>query len=133
MDELARQIGWTVMIIGVIYVIGKFIITHGEEKDRQRNSILHTEDLVRSLAYRKIYRSTTDSIIHDEIKRLYPFWALLELELDDSQYRQKMSSGAMSSEFYLAMKDREERGDFCKLIDGKFVYRPTQGWGAADA
>ncbi len=133
MDEIARQIGWLVIIFGGIYVVGKFVIAHGEEKESQRNKILHTNDIVRRLAYRKVYHSTTDPAIHEEIKRHYPSWFFLDLDLDDAQYHQSMMSGAASNQYQEAVRDAAERGDFCKLIDGKLVYRPGQGWRATDA
>lgn len=133
MDEIARQIGWLVIVVGAVYVVGKFVIALGEEKEKQRNKILHKGDIFCRLAYRKIYRSTTDPAIHEEIKRHYPSWFFLDLELDDTQYHQNMMNGAASTEYQDAVKDTEERGDHCKLIDGKLVYRPAQGWEATDA
>ena len=132
MDEIARQIGWLVIIVGAVYLVGKFVIAQGEEKEKQRNQSLHKSDIVRRLAYRKVYRSTTEQSIHEEIKRHYPSWFSLDLELDDAQYHQSMMNGTASTEYLDAVKDEEELGDYCKLIDGKLVYRPAQGWKTTD-
>ena len=133
MDEIARQIGWLVIIVGAVYVVGKLVIAHSREQDTQRNKTIHQAGFVRRLAYRKVYRSTTDTALHAEIKNHYPSWFDLYLDLDDAQYRQQTMNEPASADFQKALKEVAERGDFCKLIDGKLVYRPAQGWQATDA
>ncbi len=133
MDEIARQVGWLVIIVGAVYLVGKFVIAQGEAKEVQRNKILHKSGIVCRLAYRKVYRSTTDPAIHEEIKRHYQPWFFLDLDLDDTQYHQNMMNGASRIEYQEAIREIEERGDFCKLVDGKLMYRPAQGWHATDA
>lgn len=122
MDELARSIGWWVIIGGLIYVVGKFVISQGEAKQKDKEMILSVADHKRRLAYRRIWQSTNDPHIHGEVKFQYGPWALLELELTDEEYDRKMSA---SEAYRQALRRIKEEGYVCSLQDGKIVHRPA--------
>ena len=114
------------MFIAVVYVIGKMVISSNEHSDKERNSILHKSDIELRLAYRKIYRSTTDINIQNLVKKQYGAWFLLFLELDDAQYTKKMETGDAWKEFGQAVQNVKERGDALRLVDGKILSRSSQ-------
>jgi hypothetical protein len=132
MDEFARQIGWIVIVIGVLYAIGRFRAFLDRDRKEAAERMSETSSIVRRLGYRKMYRSTTDPAIHRQIKEQYP-WALLDLDLNDEQFTQKMISSRERAAFYRAEKEIEEQGHFCQVIDGKIRFRSEQTGGHNDA
>ena len=122
MDEIARSVGWWVVVIGAIYVVGKFIVSSGDAKQKDKEMILSIADFERRLAYRKIWRSTNDPRIHNEVKFQYGPWALLDVELDDDEYDRK---NAFSDAYQRAARNVKEGGYVCSLQDGKIVQRPV--------
>ena len=133
MDEIARQLGWWVILIGAIYAVGKLLSALGDANDREKNRLLHMYDIVRRLSYRKAFHATTDPLIQAEIKQHYPGWFLLYLELNDEHYRKKLTDEGSSNEFHAALQYIQEKGEQCRLVDGKLLYRPTDGWPPTDA
>jgi hypothetical protein len=126
MDEFAKSIGWWVIVIAIIYVVGKVVISMGDESERKRNDILHIGDIELRLAYRMIYRSTTDPAIHELVKDRYTDWFFLDLDLNDEEYRKKMLGGASSQNYQQAVKNTEKRGYAVRLLDGKLASRSTR-------
>ena len=57
MDEVARSVGWWVLVIGAIFVIGRFIVRLGDDRQKGKEMILSIADHERRLAYRRIWRS----------------------------------------------------------------------------
>jgi len=126
MDELARNIGWWVIIGGAFYVVGKFILSHGEAKQQERDLVLSVRDHERRLAYRRIWQSTDDPKVQGEVKFQYGPWALLDLELNDHEYNEKHT---FSEAYQRAVSNVKAEGYCCSLRDGKIV----QVWGTGDA
>ena len=133
MDEIARQIGWWVIVIGVVYVLGKLVLSVAEVRDAKSNSILHASDIVLRLAYRKILRSTTDEAIHAEVNRHYPTRFILYVDLDDEQYQRRVVADGAGPELTSALAHVAKHGDHCRVVDGRLTYRPSDGWVTLDA
>lgn len=125
MDEFAKSIGYSVIVIAIIYVVGKVLFALDEQKQIERDLVLSTWDHERRLAFRKIWQSTNDPRVHEDVKYQYPPWALLELDLSEAEYDRKMATSESSTAYLQACRNVRDKGCAYYLSDGKIVTRPN--------
>lgn len=123
MDEFARSWGYGIIAIAVIYVVGKVIISLGDQTRAEDGLVLAIWDQERRLAFRKIWQAAKDPRIHEEIKFQYGPWALLEVELNDDEYHKRMILGESSRAYFRALENVRSKGFAYELQDGKIVSR----------
>jgi hypothetical protein len=123
MDEFAKSWGYGLIAIALIYVVGKVIISLGEQKRAEDHLPLDIWDHERRLAFRNIWRSAQDPRIHEDIKYQYGPWALLEVELNDDEYHQKMMLGESFVAYSRARENVRNKGFAYELLNGKIVSR----------
>jgi len=121
LDEIARQIGWAVIGCVIFYAIGKIVISHGETLARKKEMILATVDHQRRLAYRKIWRSTKDTNVINQVKMQYSQWAYLYVDLNDEEYDSKMRGEWDSQAYLAALENVEKEGLPYILENGKII------------
>ncbi|MGH7603261.1 MAG: hypothetical protein ACRENK_04595 [Gemmatimonadaceae bacterium] len=126
MDEFAKSWGYGLIAIALIYVVGKVIISLGEQKRTEDRLPLDIWDHERRLAFRHIWRSTQDPRVHEDIKYQYGPWALLEVELSDDEYHQRMMLGESFIPYSRARESVKNKGFAYELQNGKIISRLTK-------
>src|SRR5699024_9776428 len=122
LNILAKIIGWTILIVGLLYLAVKFLEILNADKERQREFILNMHTIQCRLAYRKICRSTTDERIIEQAKHAYGAWVDLKLDVDDEEYDAELKEIYSHEVYTAALKKIEERGHVCVLKNGEITH-----------
>ncbi len=93
MDGLVMFIGWTTIIIGLIFALGSLAERSSRAKFEATGEKIEFTNMTYRLAARKIYFDTSDENIREKVKSYANMylsgWTFLELDMSDEEYREK--------------------------------------------
>jgi len=90
MSEIATIIGWIVIIVFAIFVVNYFVSAIKQQEQIKAGELRCIRDSAYRIAARRIYFSTEDAAIREQVKAyanssLYG-WAMLDLDLSDERF-----------------------------------------------